>query len=71
VSDPRKNGQAVEPTVFELSHPGRSGYRLPALDVPPADLAEVLGASNLRSTPPELPELSEPEVVDTSLDWRR
>jgi len=63
VSEPLKNGRTIEPTVFELSHPGRSGYRLPALDVPSADLAEVLGASNLREALPELPELSEPEVV--------
>ena len=63
MNDPRKNGRTIEPTVFELSHPGRSGYRLPALDVPSADLAEVLGASNLREALPELPELSEPEVV--------
>ena len=63
MSDPLKNGRTIEPTVFELSHPGRSGYRLPALDVPSVDLAEVLGASNLREALPELPELSEPEVV--------
>jgi len=63
MTDLRTTGHVLEPTVFELSHPGKSGYRLPALDVPSADLAEALGASNLRSTPPELPELSEPEVV--------
>jgi glycine dehydrogenase subunit 2 len=63
MSDPRVTGVVIEPTVFELSHPGRSGYRMPALDVPEVDLADVLGASNLRSAPPELPELSEPEVV--------
>ena len=63
MTDPTKTGAVLEPTVFELSHPGRSGYRLPALDVPEVDLAEVLGTANLREGPPELPELSEPEVV--------
>ena len=63
MTDPTRTGGVLEPTVFELSHPGRSGYRLPALDVPGVDLADVLGASNLRAAPPELPELSEPEVV--------
>jgi glycine dehydrogenase subunit 2 len=52
-----------EPTVFELSHPGRSGFRLPELDVPELDLEAALGPANLRRTPPALPELSEPEVV--------
>ena len=55
--------RVLEPTVFELSHPGRSGFRLPELDVPDVDPAEALGEENLRSGPPELPELSEPEVV--------
>ena len=63
MTDPTKTGAVPEPTVFELSHPGRSGYRLPALDVPEVDLAEVLGSGNLRTAAPELPELSEPEVV--------
>jgi glycine dehydrogenase subunit 2 len=53
----------LEPTVFELSHPGRPGYRYPELDVPRVDLTSALGAENLRGEPPELPELSEPEVV--------
>jgi glycine dehydrogenase subunit 2 len=52
-----------EPTVFEQSHPGRAGYRIPELDVPRVDLGAALGADNLRDEAPELPELSEPEVV--------
>jgi glycine dehydrogenase subunit 2 len=63
MTDPRTTGKVLEPTVFELSHPGRSGCRLPVLDVPQVGLADALGASSLRSAPPELPELSEPEVV--------
>ena len=53
----------IEPTVFELSHPGRPGFRLPELDVPEPVLEDVLGTEYLRTAPPELPELSEPEVV--------
>jgi glycine dehydrogenase subunit 2 len=63
LSGPRDESKVLEPTVFELSHPGRSGYRLPELDVPEPDLAGILGESNLRTEPPGLPELSEPEVV--------
>ncbi|MBN2565762.1 MAG: aminomethyl-transferring glycine dehydrogenase subunit GcvPB [Candidatus Eisenbacteria bacterium] len=52
-----------EPTVFELSHPGRSGYRFQELDVPRLNLDDAFGTENVRDVPPELPELSEPEVV--------
>ncbi|MCZ2127211.1 MAG: aminomethyl-transferring glycine dehydrogenase subunit GcvPB [Anaerolineales bacterium] len=49
----------VEPTVFELSSPGRTGTTMPAADVPAADsLPEHL----LRSELP-LPELAEVDVV--------
>jgi glycine dehydrogenase subunit 2 len=61
VSHPRD--KALEPTVFELSSPGLRGYRLPPLDVPELDLGAALGAANVRPAPPELPELTEPEVV--------
>jgi len=54
---------AGEPTVFELSRPGRRGWRLPPLDVEQLDPVEAFGAENLRRSPARLPELSEPEVV--------
>jgi glycine dehydrogenase subunit 2 len=53
----------VEPTVFELGHPGRRGFALPPLDVPEVDLDEAFGRENVRREPPALPNLSEPEVV--------
>jgi len=48
----------TEPLLFELSSPGRVGFRLPSLDVPEADLPEGLVREELA-----LPELSEREVV--------
>jgi glycine dehydrogenase subunit 2 len=47
-----------EPTLFELSSPGRSGVRFPASDVPFTDLPGEFLRANL-----PLPELSELDVV--------
>jgi len=49
--------------IFELSTPGRVGYSLPEADVPEADPARLLPREHLRSEPPGLPEVSEPDVV--------
>jgi glycine dehydrogenase subunit 2 len=49
----------IEPTVYQLSSPGRHGPRLPALDVP---LAPLPDEGSLRRDLP-LPELSELDVV--------
>jgi glycine cleavage system P protein (glycine dehydrogenase) subunit 2 len=49
--------------IFELSSPGRFAYSLPALDVPSADPATLVPAQFVRSTPPELPEVSEVDVI--------
>jgi glycine dehydrogenase subunit 2 len=49
----------VEPTIFELSSPGRIGVSMPASDVPKADLPPK---GLLRSELP-LPELAEVDVV--------
>ncbi len=46
-------------TIFERSRKGRPGYLPPALDVPEWELPAGLG----RSTPADLPEVSESEVV--------
>jgi glycine dehydrogenase subunit 2 len=51
-----------EGLVFEKSSPGKKAYRLPPLDVPAVDAAQALGAS-CRETRPELPELSEIEII--------
>jgi glycine dehydrogenase subunit 2 len=52
-----------EPLIFERGGPGHQGWSLPAADVPDADPAAVLGTRALRAEPPELPRVSEPEVV--------
>ncbi len=49
--------------VFELSSPGRVGYSLAENDTPTKPVAELLPAKYLRSAPPELPEVSEFDVV--------
>ncbi len=48
----------IEPTIYELSSPGRIGVRFPEPDVPPAELP----ASLLREELP-LPELAEMDVI--------
>jgi glycine dehydrogenase subunit 2 len=52
----------IEPTIFELSRPGRAGTDMPNSDVPERPTAELLPGVALRADLP-LPELSEPEVV--------
>ena len=52
-----------EPLVFELSSPGKRGYQLPALDVPPVDAAQALGAGNVRAVIEGFPEISEVEAA--------
>jgi glycine dehydrogenase subunit 2 len=52
-----------EPLIFENSSPGKSGYQLPALDVPAVDAAAVLGAQNTRREIEDFPEVSEVEAI--------
>ncbi|MGA2770909.1 MAG: aminomethyl-transferring glycine dehydrogenase subunit GcvPB [Bryobacteraceae bacterium] len=52
-----------EALLFERSSPGKIAYQLPALDVPPVDPAEALGAENVRSEIPGFPEVSEVEAI--------
>ena len=54
-----------EGLVFEKSSPGKRAYKLAPLDVPPVDLAELLGAAR-RDKTAELPELSESRSFATS-----
>lgn len=51
------------PLIFERSTPGRRGYRLPDLDVPEIPMSELIPTEYLRTDEPELPEVSELEVV--------
>src|SRR5580765_5049371 len=52
-----------EELLFERSSPGKVGYQLPALDVPPVDAAAALGAVNVRSEIEGFPEVSEVEII--------
>src|SRR5262249_42796793 len=52
-----------ERLLFELSSPGKKGYQLPDLDVPPVDPAEALGAGNVRDEIADFPEVSEVEAI--------
>lgn len=53
----------TEKVIFEKSVPGKSGYTIPAMDVPEVGLKSIVPEKFLRVKPPELPEISEPEVV--------
>jgi len=50
-----------QPLIFELGQSGRKAYTLPYLDVPETDLSLIDGY--VRTSPPNLPELSEVDVV--------
>jgi glycine dehydrogenase subunit 2 len=50
-------------TIFERSREGRRAFVAPELDVPALPLSELLPADAIRREPPELPEVSEPELV--------
>ncbi len=52
-----------EALLFELSSPGKRGYQLPDLDVPPVSPEAVLGASHVRDEIEEFPEVSEVEAI--------
>ena len=53
-------GQRLQPTIFELSQPGRGGGKVPHA---PKDALDRIPAEQRRSDPPALPEINEPEVV--------
>jgi glycine dehydrogenase subunit 2 len=50
-------------TIFEKSKPGRRAAVLPGAEVPEPPLEELIPAKLLRSQPPRLPEVAEPEIV--------
>jgi glycine dehydrogenase subunit 2 len=56
-------GHDVEPTVFELSQPGRRAWQLPTSDVPPLTVDELVPEEHRRAEPPHLPEVSERDLV--------
>jgi glycine dehydrogenase subunit 2 len=67
-SGPRTTGKVRphqtqnEALVFEKSSPGKRAYKLPPLDVPAVDAAELLQNAH-RTKRAELPELSEIEII--------
>jgi glycine cleavage system P protein (glycine dehydrogenase) subunit 2 len=61
VPTPQQRERAT--TIFERSVAGRRAATLPALDVPDRRLEELIPSSLLRRRPPQLPEVSEPEIV--------
>jgi glycine dehydrogenase subunit 2 len=58
---PMQKDRAV--TIFERSRAGRRAATLPPLDVPERPLDELIPAHLRRDRPPELPEVSEPEII--------
>jgi glycine dehydrogenase subunit 2 len=50
-------------TIFEKSEPGRRAAVLPDAGVPERPLAELIPERLLRTEPPNLPEIAEPEIV--------
>ena len=57
-----RNTRATQ-TLFEMSKPGRRAALMPACDVPSRPLEELLPADAVAQSPPELPELAEPDVI--------
>jgi glycine cleavage system P protein (glycine dehydrogenase) subunit 2 len=53
-------GERLQPTLFERSHPGRGGGKIPH---PPKDALDRIPVGARRERPAGLPELNEPEVV--------
>ncbi|QQK79754.1 aminomethyl-transferring glycine dehydrogenase subunit GcvPB [Salicibibacter cibi] len=56
----KRKGQAL---IFELSREGRSGASLPENDVPEVDVEALLPDDYVRKTEPELPEVSELQLM--------
>ncbi|MBC8591547.1 aminomethyl-transferring glycine dehydrogenase subunit GcvPB [Wansuia hejianensis] len=49
--------------IFELSKPGRKGYRLPPLDVEDKDISEYIPEEFINENELDLPEVTEVEVI--------
>ncbi|HEO8418683.1 MAG: aminomethyl-transferring glycine dehydrogenase subunit GcvPB [Niallia sp.] len=52
-----------QPLIFENSTPGRIGYSLPEMDIPEVDIAQLLPNDYIREENPELPEVSELDIM--------
>ena len=56
-------GRDTEPTMFELSRPGRRAWQLRTTEVPETPLDELVPGLHRRDTPPAMAELSERDLV--------
>ena len=56
-------GRDSEPTMFELSQPGRSAWQLRTTDVPDVPIDELVPDVHRRDAPPPVAELSERDLV--------
>src|ERR1022692_4593183 len=56
-------GHEVEPTIFEMSVPGRSAYQLRTTGIPATPLNELFGSDHLNSEVVPLAEVSERDLV--------
>ena len=56
-------GREAEPTLFELSQPGRRSWQLRTTGVPAVPLEELVPEAHRRTDPPALAEVSERDLV--------
>ncbi len=56
-------GRAAEPTLFELSHPGRRAWSFRTSGIPEMPVDQLVSASHRRNEPVPLPEVSERDLV--------
>ena len=56
-------GHEIEPTIFELSVPGRSAFQLRTTDVPATPLSDFIPAEHLKTKSIALAEVSERDLV--------
>src|SRR5438132_10352552 len=56
-------GREAEPTIFELSSPGRRGWSFRDTGLPEWAADELVPAEHLATAPPALPEVSERDLV--------
>ncbi|MGH9079475.1 MAG: aminomethyl-transferring glycine dehydrogenase subunit GcvPB [Acidimicrobiales bacterium] len=56
-------GREAEPTLFELSHPGRRGWSFRTSGVPEVPLDQLVPEAHRRTAPAPLPDVSERDLV--------
>ncbi len=56
-------GHDTEPTIFEMSSPGRSAFQLRSTDVPPTPLGELIPSQHLGGHVVDIAEVSERDLV--------